>query len=159
MMYYGLDWFSQYFLVVIQFVQQVILVQFQFVDFFEGGLIGDQCIVDVYVEVMQNGGVGQVVLLVGNWQFVGQVLYDCIGQVEIVFGVFEVNWVYFVWYGGGVDFFGDGFLFEVVECDVVLYVVIEVDQNGVEVCDVVKQFSDIVMWFDLCGVWVLLNIQ
>ncbi len=52
---------------------------------------------------------------------------------------------------------GDGLLFEVVERDIAPHVAIEVDQNGVEARDAVKQLSDIVMRLDLRGVRVPLE--
>ena len=144
---------------MIQFVQQAILVQLQLADPFEGGLIGDQRIADSHAEVTQDGGVGQVALPAGNRQFAGQVLHDRIGQAEVAFGVFEVNRVHLVRHGGGADFPGDGLLFEVVERDVAPHIAIEVDQNGVEARDAVKQLSDVVMRLDLGGVRVPLNAQ
>lgn len=64
-----------------------------------------------------------------------------------------------MWYGGRINFIGDGFLFEVVKGDIILDVMVKVDQNGVEVCNVIKQFGNVVVRFNLGSVWVLLNIQ
>lgn len=64
-----------------------------------------------------------------------------------------------MWYGGRINFISNGFLFEVVKGDIILDVMVKVDQNSVEVCNVIKQFGNVVVWFDLGGVWVLLNIQ
>ena len=80
-------------------------------------------------------------------------------QAQVAFGVFEVDWVHFVRHGGRADFTGDGFLLEVVQGDVAPHVTIEVDQDGVEARDAVKQFGDIVVRLNLRGVRVPLNAQ
>ena len=54
-------------------------------------------------------------------------LQNRISQTQVAFGVFEVDWVYFVRHGGRADFTGDGFLLEVVQGDVAPHVTIEVD--------------------------------
>jgi hypothetical protein len=56
-------------------------------------------------------------------------------------------------------FTGDGFLLEVVQRNVAPHVTIEVDQDGVEARDAVKQLSDIVVRFNLRGIRVPLNTQ
>ncbi|VTP66734.1 Uncharacterised protein [Leclercia adecarboxylata] len=50
------------------------------------------------------------------------------------------------------DFTRDGLLLEVVQGDVAPHITVEVDQDGVETRDAVKQLGDIVVRFNLGGV-------
>lgn len=75
------------------------------------------------------------------------------------FGVFEVNRVNFMRHGGRTNLTSNGFLFEVVKGDITPDVTVKVDQNGVEARNAIKQFSNVVVRFDLGGVQVPLNTQ
>lgn len=43
-----------------------------------------------------------------------------------------------MWYGRRINFIGNGFLFEMIKCYIILYIFIEIDKNGVKVCDGVE---------------------
>ena len=137
----------------------MVTVYFQFAHAFQGGLIRNQRITDTHAEVTQHGGVGQVTLPAGNWQFACQVLQYRVGKAQIPFGVFEVNRVNFMRHGGRTNLTSNGFLFEVVKGDITPDVTVKVDQNGVEARNAIKQFGNVVVWFDLGGVRVPLNTQ
>ena len=144
---------------MIQFVQQTIAIHFQFAHAFQGGLVRDQRVANAHAQVTQHGGIGQVTLPAGYRQFARHMLQHRIRQAQVAFGVFEVDWVHFMRHGGRTNFTGDGFLLEVVQRNVAPHVTIEVDQNGVEARDAVKQLSDIVVRFNLRGIRVPLNTQ
>ena len=86
-------------------------------------------------------------------------LHHRIGQTEVAFGILEVDRVHFMRHGGRADFAGNGLLFEMVERDIAPHVTIEINQDGVEAGDAVKQFGDIVVRFNLGGVRVPLDTQ
>ncbi|MNZ69913.1 hypothetical protein D3C78_882290 [compost metagenome] len=82
-----------------------------------------------------------------------------IRQTQIAFGVFKVNRVHFMRHGRRTNFAGDGFLLEVVQRHITPHVTIEVDQDGVEAGDAVKQLSNVVVRLNLRGVRVPLDAQ
>ena len=142
---------------MIQLVQQTVAVNFQFAHTFQGGLVGDQRVANTYAQVTQHRGVSQVALPAGYRQLARHMLQHGIRQTQVTFGVFKVDWVHFVRHGGRTDFPGDGLLPEVVQGDVTPYVTIEVDQDGVEARNAVKQLGDVVVRLNLGGVWVPLD--
>src|SRR5690606_36928600 len=77
-----------------------------------------------------------------------------VGEAQIALGVLEVDRIDLVRHGRGSHFAGDCSLFEITERNIAPNVSIEIDQDGVETSEGVKQLGDIIMWFDLRGIGV-----
>ena len=98
--------------------------------------------------------VGQVALHTRNRQFFTQMREHGIGNTQITFWVFKVDWVDFVWHGGWAHFTIFEFLFEITQGDIRPYIAVKINQNGIVTAQRVKQFGDIVMWLNLGGIGI-----
>ena len=74
-----------------------------------------------------------------------------IGQTNVAFGVFEIDWVYFVRHGRRANFTRLDLLLEVVHGDVGPHVAIEVEENVVDALHAIKNSSQLVVVFNLGG--------
>ena len=154
-----MDRLCQQFPVLIQLGQQIDFVDFQFADAFQRGMVRDQRITKTNTEVTQHGGVRQITLPARDWQFAGQMLENRVSDTEVAFGVFKINRIDFMWHRGRTNLAGNGTLLEVAKRNVTPDVPIKIDQDGVKAGDCIKQFSNIIMRFNLRGVRVPAQAQ
>lgn len=105
---------------------------------------------DTYIP--EDGGISEVTLQPGDRELSGKVFKEGIGESEITFGVFKVNGIDLMWHGGRAHFVGLDTLFEIPHGDVLPIVTGEVDENGIDAFEGVKESSEVVVIGNLCGV-------
>ena len=86
-------------------------------------------------------------------------LENRIGDTEVAFRVFKINRIDFMWHRRRADFTSNRTLLEVAKRNVTPDVPIKIDQDGVKAGDCIKQFSNIIMRFNLRGVRVPAQAQ
>ena len=114
----------------------------------------EQGVACAHAHVAQHGAVGQVTLPARYGQFLGHEAEDSVGGAEVAFGVFKVDGVHFVRHGGGTDFAGLHFLFEIAKGNIAPHVAVEIDEDGVDAAEGLEELGHVVVRLDLDGVGV-----
>ena len=92
-------------------------------------------------------------------QLVGQKAQQGIGQTQIAFAIFKINWIDLVRHGRGTGLAGHHSLLKIAQRHIAPGIASKIDQHRVHAGQCVKIFSHPVMGFDLGGVGIPLQIQ
>ncbi len=69
------------------------MVELQLADTLEGGFVCEDGVADAHTQVAQHGGVSEVTLPAGDGELGGEVFEEGVGDTEVAFAVFKVDWV------------------------------------------------------------------
>ena len=96
-------------------------------------------------DVSQDRAVGKVALQAGNRQLGCQVLKEGIGNPKVSLGILKVDRVYLMRHGGGSHFPFPDLLLEIVHGDVGPDIPVQIDQDGVDTLQPVKEGGHMVV--------------
>ena len=112
-----------------------------------------------YSHITQNRRVGQVALQTAHGQFLGEELKDGIGDAQVALAILEIDGVHLVGHGAGTNLAGLDFLLEILHGDIHPEVAVEVDDNGVDATETIKDGAQPVVVADLGGILFALQAE
>ena len=150
---------SHYCPCIVQIFLQLLLVQDELAQALQGALNSNHTMPQRNTDVAKNRTVGQVTLQTAYWQLLSQELKNGIGNTQVTLTVLEVDRIYLMGHSAGTYLTCLDFLLEVLHGDIHPEVTIQIDDDGVDTTNGIKDGTQIVVIANLSSILFTLQAQ
>ncbi len=122
-------------------------------------LDGDNAMTQRHTNITQYGTVGKVALQTANRELLSQELKYGISNAQVTLTVLVVDRVHLVWHGTRTNLTSLDLLLEVIHRDIHPEVTVQVDDDGVDTADGIKDSTQMIIVANLSSILLALQTQ